>query len=107
MADGTSSNFIRKRDGRIVPFNTEKITDAIYKAAQAVGGSDRMTAQAISDSIIGILTIIYKDGRIPTVEKRPGTWSRKCSSSAATRRSPRHTFSTATSTGRSGRGKAS
>jgi ribonucleoside-triphosphate reductase len=68
MADGTQSNFIRKRDGRIVPFNPEKITDAIYKAAQAVGGSDRATAQAISDSIIGILTIIYKDGRIPTVE---------------------------------------
>jgi ribonucleoside-triphosphate reductase (formate) len=68
MADGTNSSFIRKRDGRIVPFNPEKITDAIYKAAQAVGGSDRITAQAISDSIIGILTIIYKDGRIPTVE---------------------------------------
>ncbi|MBP7734455.1 MAG: ribonucleoside triphosphate reductase [Spirochaetes bacterium] len=68
MADGTQSNFIRKRDGRIVPFNPEKITGAIYKAAQAVGGSDRTTAQAISDSIIGILTIIYKDGRIPTVE---------------------------------------
>ncbi|HRS78404.1 MAG TPA: ribonucleoside triphosphate reductase [Spirochaetota bacterium] len=68
MADGSPSNFIRKRDGRIVPFNPEKITDAIYKAAQAVGGSDRATAQAISDSIIGILTIIYKDGRIPTVE---------------------------------------
>jgi len=68
MADGTNSSFIRKRDGRIVPFNPEKITDAIYKAAQAVGGSDRSTAQAISDSIIGILTIIYKDGRIPTVE---------------------------------------
>jgi ribonucleoside-triphosphate reductase (formate) len=68
MADGTTSNFIRKRDGRIVPFTAEKITDAIYKAAQAVGGSDRTTAQAISDSINGILTIIYKDGRIPTVE---------------------------------------
>lgn len=68
MADGTNSSFIRKRDGRIVPFYPEKITDAIYKAAQAVGGSDRNTAQAISDSIIGILNIIYKDGRIPTVE---------------------------------------
>ncbi|MBN1495648.1 MAG: ribonucleoside triphosphate reductase [Spirochaetes bacterium] len=68
MADDTNSSFIRKRDGRIVPFNPEKITDAIYKAAQAVGGSDRSTAQAISDSIIGILNIIYKDGRIPTVE---------------------------------------
>ncbi|HPG50736.1 MAG TPA: ribonucleoside triphosphate reductase [Spirochaetota bacterium] len=68
MADGTTSNFIRKRDGRIVPFTAEKITDAIYKAAQAVGGSDRSTAQSISDSILGILNIIYKDGRIPTVE---------------------------------------
>ena len=28
---------IRKRDGRVVPFNAEKITDAIIKAAKAVG----------------------------------------------------------------------
>ncbi len=68
MADGIFSNFIRKRDGRIVPFNPEKITDAIYKAAQAVGGSDKKTAHTISESILGILNIIYKDGRIPTVE---------------------------------------
>ncbi len=68
MADGTFSNFIRKRDGRIVPFNPDKITDAIYRAAQAVGGSDRATAATVSESIVGILNIIYKDGRIPTVE---------------------------------------
>ena len=68
MTDGTVSNFIRKRDGRIVPFNPEKITEAIYKAVQAVGGSDRNTSRSISDSVVGILTIIYKDGRIPTVE---------------------------------------
>jgi ribonucleoside-triphosphate reductase len=63
-----STRFIRKRDGRIVPFQHEKITGAIFKAAQAVGGSDRITAQAVSDSVFGILNIIYKDGRIPTVE---------------------------------------
>lgn len=68
MADGTISTFIRKRDGRIVPFNPEKITDAVYKAAQAVGGSDRNTAKTICDSLVGILNIIYKDGRTPTVE---------------------------------------
>ena len=28
---------IRKRDGRVVPFEKEKIVNAIYKAAQAVG----------------------------------------------------------------------
>ncbi|HOO70475.1 MAG TPA: ribonucleoside triphosphate reductase [Spirochaetota bacterium] len=64
----TVIEYIRKRDGRIVPFQHDKITDAIFKAAQAVGGSDRITAQSVSDSVFGILSIIYKDGRIPTVE---------------------------------------
>jgi anaerobic ribonucleoside-triphosphate reductase len=68
MAGSAVSNFIRKRDGRIVPFNPEKITEAVYKAARAVGGSDRTTAGSITDSIVGILNIVYKDGRIPTVE---------------------------------------
>ncbi len=31
---------IRKRDGRTVTFNIEKIANAIFKAAQSVGGSD-------------------------------------------------------------------
>ncbi|MCU0822774.1 MAG: ATP cone domain-containing protein, partial [Spirochaetes bacterium] len=38
--------YIRKRDGRIVPFDPEKITEAIFQAAKAVGGSDRDTAGA-------------------------------------------------------------
>jgi len=64
----TTVEYIRKRDGRIVPFQPDKITDAIFKAAQAVGGSDRSTANTVSESVFGILNIIYKDGRIPTVE---------------------------------------
>ncbi len=59
---------IRKRDGSIVPFDPEKITDAVFKAAVAVGGSDKNTASTVSQSVLGILEIIYKDGRIPTVE---------------------------------------
>jgi anaerobic ribonucleoside-triphosphate reductase len=31
---------VRKRDGRIVEFTQEKVTHAIYKAAQSVGGED-------------------------------------------------------------------
>ena len=31
---------VRKRDGRIVPFDRERITNAIFKAAQAVGQDD-------------------------------------------------------------------
>jgi len=57
----TTVEYIRKRDGRIVPFQPDKITDAIFKAAQAVGGSDRSTANTVSESVFGILNIIYKD----------------------------------------------
>ena len=31
---------VRKRDGRIAPFDGERITNAIFKAAQAVGQDD-------------------------------------------------------------------
>ncbi|TAL36639.1 MAG: ribonucleoside triphosphate reductase [Spirochaetes bacterium] len=59
---------IRKRDGRVVTFDPEKVTSAIFKAAKAVGGSNRETAQGVTDSVVGVLEIIYKDDRIPTVE---------------------------------------
>lgn len=61
-------NYIRKRDGRVVSFKTEKITDAVFNAAKAVGGSNREVAAKISESVVEILEIVYKDGRVPTVE---------------------------------------
>ena len=39
---------IIKRDGRQVPFDSTKITDAIYKAAQVLGGNDREMAEELS-----------------------------------------------------------
>ena len=60
--------FIRKRDGRLAPFEEEKITFAIQKAVRAVGGSDMQQAAGIARQIVGILEVIYKDDRIPTVE---------------------------------------
>ena len=39
---------IIKRDGRKVPFNVEKISKAIYKAAESVGGSDYQEAQRLA-----------------------------------------------------------
>ena len=41
---------IVKRDGRVVDFDIDKITDAIFKAAQVLGGKDtpRNTAEAIT-----------------------------------------------------------
>ncbi len=68
MTDEVQIGYIRKRDGRIVEFDPDKITEVIFRAAKAVGGSDRSVAASVTESVIGILNIVYKDGRIPTVE---------------------------------------
>ncbi len=60
--------FIRKRDGRLVAFEEEKIVSAVQKSVQAVGGTDMEQAAGIGRQVVGILEVIYKDGRIPTVE---------------------------------------
>jgi len=65
---GSTVLYIRKRDGRIVPFNLDKITEAVFKAARAVGGSNKEIAEGISKSVLGILDIVYRGDRIPTVE---------------------------------------
>ena len=60
--------FIRKRDGRLVPYVEEKISQAIVKAVQSVGGRDFERAADITRQVGGILSVLYKDGRVPTVE---------------------------------------
>ncbi|BCA80664.1 ribonucleoside triphosphate reductase [Desulfuromonas sp. AOP6] len=60
--------YIRKRDGRLVAFEERKINEAIQKAVRAVGGKDMDKAGRIAHQVVGILEVIYKDGRIPTVE---------------------------------------
>ena len=42
---------VRKRSGQLVPFNQEKIANAIFKAAQAVGGEDRQMAEELADVV--------------------------------------------------------
>ncbi|MDR1409971.1 MAG: anaerobic ribonucleoside triphosphate reductase [Oscillospiraceae bacterium] len=43
---------ILKRDGREVPFNQQKITAAIFGAAQAAGGNDRETAERLTQQVV-------------------------------------------------------
>ena len=43
---------IVKRDGRVVPFDPEKITFAVLRAAVAVGGRDRETAEKITREVV-------------------------------------------------------
>ena len=60
---------IRKRDGQVVNFDQEKITVAIYKAAESVGGRDRKLAQQLSDKVVEQLKTQFDSTHLPTVEE--------------------------------------
>ncbi len=60
--------FIHKRNGEIVPFDSEKITNAIFKAFKANNDYEKDKAEKISMQVVSILEAVYKDGKIPTVE---------------------------------------
>ena len=58
-----------KRSGAIVPFTPERITNAIYRAAVAVGGRDRSTAENLSQQVVQILEEKTPLDHIPTIEE--------------------------------------
>jgi len=61
--------FVRKRDGRLEAFDQERITNAIWKAAKAVGGKDRELAKKLSDKVVEILKQRFGEEGVPTVEE--------------------------------------
>jgi ribonucleoside-diphosphate reductase alpha chain len=61
---------IQKRDGRIADFEQDKVTEAIWKAVQSIGGDDRSQAEMISNQVTAVLEVFYKDeSNTPTVEQ--------------------------------------
>ncbi|MDD5455426.1 MAG: ribonucleoside triphosphate reductase [Candidatus Margulisbacteria bacterium] len=58
-----------KRNGEIVDFKKEKITEAIFKAAQSVGGTDIETAKSLTEKVIAELTEKYNKKTIPAIEE--------------------------------------
>ena len=60
---------IKKRDGKIVSFEKDKIINAIFNAAKSVGGQDYETAKRLGEEVIGILKQKLGPGEIPTVEQ--------------------------------------
>jgi ribonucleoside-triphosphate reductase len=61
--------FVRKRDGKLEPFDQERITTAVWKAAKAVGGKDREQAKSISDEVMVELRSRFGEDGCPTVEE--------------------------------------
>jgi len=60
---------IRKRDGRTVEFDSKKITEAIWKAARAVGGKDRTLAVKLTEQVVEKLKKQLKPEETPGVEQ--------------------------------------
>lgn len=60
---------ILKRDGRKTDFNREKITNAIYGAAQALGGTDYCESVHVTDMVIDYINKHFDKEETPTVEQ--------------------------------------
>lgn len=59
---------IIKRDGRVVPFDIDKITDAIFNAAQVLGGKDREMSSYLAKQVeLYLLEVCHNS--VPTVEQ--------------------------------------
>ena len=59
---------VRKRNGRIAPFNETKIADAIFKAARAVGGEDRFLAEDLAKAVTFFLKKKLGE-KVPDIEE--------------------------------------
>jgi len=60
---------VRKRDGRLDSFDQDRITNAIWKAAKAVGGRNQALAKQLSDEVLSILRERFGEDGVPTVEE--------------------------------------
>lgn len=60
---------IKKRDGSVVDFVQEKITNAVYKAMEAHGLQDRESAKTVCDIVTFILEEKFGGYTIPAVEQ--------------------------------------
>ncbi|MCK5306413.1 MAG: anaerobic ribonucleoside-triphosphate reductase [Candidatus Omnitrophica bacterium] len=59
---------VKKRDGRILTFDKNRIENAIFKAAKAVGGEDRLLAEELSNVVTLFLRKKYT-GEVPSIEE--------------------------------------
>jgi uridine kinase len=65
----TKLTHVIKRTGAVVPFTPGRITNAIYRAAVAVGGRDRSIAEGLTGQVVAMLEETTPEGEYPTVEE--------------------------------------
>src|SRR6266571_1546918 len=50
-----SPGWIHKRDGRLVPFEADKISQSLFAASESLGRPDAFTARELTDSVLHFL----------------------------------------------------
>jgi len=68
MEEITKVKRVQKRDGQLILFDENKITDCIFKAIKAIGQDDYNKAKDLSKKVVSVLEIFFRGGVIPTVE---------------------------------------
>lgn len=61
--------YVIKRSGAIVPFNPDRVSNVIYRAAVSVGGRDKAKAAELAKQVIEVLEVTYEEGHKPHVEE--------------------------------------
>ncbi|MBN1299909.1 MAG: response regulator SirA [Melioribacteraceae bacterium] len=61
--------FVVKRNGAIVKFNPDRISNAIYRAAVAVGGRDKETAERLRDKVVEEIERKFNKNDKPHIEE--------------------------------------
>jgi uridine kinase len=69
MSPNTRIEKIVKRNGQVVPFDKEKIVNAIFKAAISVGGEDRKLAEILAEKVVHHLEVARESHGLPSVEE--------------------------------------
>ncbi|MGB9748336.1 MAG: adenosylcobalamin-dependent ribonucleoside-diphosphate reductase [Candidatus Woesearchaeota archaeon] len=60
---------VKKRDGRIVDFDKNKIIEAVWKAARSVGYNDKQIALDVGEEVIKKLNEKFDGKKVPSVEE--------------------------------------
>jgi anaerobic ribonucleoside-triphosphate reductase/transcriptional regulator NrdR len=62
-------HYVIKRDGATIKFDKERIIEAIWKAAESVGGTDKEIAEQLADKVVEALEGRFTDKSPPQVEQ--------------------------------------
>lgn len=59
---------VKKRDGRLVDFDRERIVTGVFKAAESVGGNDRKRSEKVTDEIVKRLVKEHREEKFVSAD---------------------------------------